>query len=243
MKIGILETGDVMKEASVPHADYGPMFHAFLTGVDPDITTAAYAVYDDVFPASVHDADGWLISGSKHGVYEPHPWIPKAEKFVRDCVTQSVPLVGICFGHQLIAQALGGVVVKSEKGWGLGATTYEITDKPGWMPELDETSIRAIHQDQVVELPPEASVFATSEFCTYAGLTYGDPERPKAISLQPHPEFSADFVRTVLEVRSGQVIPTDSAQTGIASLNQNVDNAAWARAIVRYFNENRASAA
>jgi len=237
MKIGILEAGDIMKEASEPYADYGPMFHAFLTAVDPEITTVGYPIYNGVFPSSAQEADGWIVSGSKHGVYEPHPWIPEAEEFVRSCVAQSVPMVGICFGHQLIAQALGGVVVKSDKGWGTGATRYEITEKLGWMPDLAQTSIRALHQDQVIELPPDASVFATSDFCTYAGLVYGDPEQPKAISLQPHPEFSADFVQAVLDTRAGETIPQATADRGVASLSQAVDNADWARAIVRYFKQ------
>ena len=65
-----------------------------------------------MFPEGIHDADGWLITGSRHGAYEDHPWIPPLEEFIRDAYAAQVPLVGICFGHQIIAQAMGGKVEK-----------------------------------------------------------------------------------------------------------------------------------
>lgn len=236
MKIGILEAGDILEEASKPHADYGPMFHDFLTAVDPNITTEAFAIYEGNFPGSPSDADGWLISGSKFGVYEDHDWIPVAEDFIRDCVSQNVPVVGICFGHQLIAQALGGTVVKSDKGWGTGVNTYIVSEKPGWMADApDVTNVLALHQDQVVTQPPNSTVFASSGFCEIAGLYYGNQERPQAISLQPHPEFSYDFVDTILRVRAGDPIPVADADKGRASLAKSVDGTDWARAIVSYF--------
>jgi len=242
MKIGILEAGDILKEASDPHADYGPMFHDFLTAVDPNITTQAYAIYEGKFPKAPSDADGWLISGSKFGVYEDHDWIPVAETFIRDCVAKSIPVVGICFGHQLIAQALGGVVEKSHKGWGTGVNSYDVSEKPSWMSDApDVTNVRALHQDQVIAQPPNSTIFARSEFCEIAGLYYGDSERPDAISLQPHPEFSHSFIETILTERAGDPIPLADVKTGLASLENSVDGSDWARAIVTYFTKARAA--
>lgn len=235
MKIGILEAGDIVPEASDPHAEYGPMFHDFLTAVDPSITTEAYAIYKGVFPQSPTAADGWIISGSRHGVYEDHDWIEPAEAFVRASVEARVPIVGICFGHQLIAQALGGVVEKSKKGWGTGVNRYALQSGNHFVPELGETSVRALHQDQVIVQPPGSTVFASSEFCEFAGLYYGPEARPDAITLQPHPEFSADYLEAVLKVRRGAAIPEDRADAGLQSLSKTVDNTHWARSIVQYF--------
>ena len=241
MKIGILEAGDIIPGAS-PHAEYGPMFHEFLTSVDPEIETQAWAIYKGVFPDSPQDADGWLISGSKHGVYDPLDWIAPAEQFVRDCMDADVPVVGICFGHQLIAKAVGAKVQKSDKGWGTGVNSYRVDERPNWMSAADsETSVRALHQDQVLSQPPGSTVFASSEFCEFAGLYYGDKDRPKAISLQPHPEFTADYTRNILTARRGTAIPEEACDSGIASLGTPVDNELWARAIVTYLSTARAA--
>jgi GMP synthase (glutamine-hydrolysing) len=134
--------------------------------------------------------DGWLISGSKHAVYEDHPWIPPLEDFVRRCYRNGIPVYGICFGHQLIAQALGGRVEKFRGGWALGRAEYS-TDSG------TSVFLNAVHQDQVVSPPDEATPFLTSSFCPYAGLVY---ER-KAESLQAHPEFDFDFVVLLVKAK------------------------------------------
>jgi GMP synthase-like glutamine amidotransferase len=144
-------------------------------------------------------------------------------------------VVGICFGHQILAEALGGRVEKSAKGWGLGVQDYELVARPGWAAGLpDRFAVRALHQDQVVTLPPDATVLARSPHCDYAALAYGDPEAPEAISLQPHPEFDAAFMDDLIALRTGTVLAEDAAAEARAGLAREVHSAHWARLIVGY---------
>jgi GMP synthase-like glutamine amidotransferase len=196
MKIGILETGEVAEVLKRRHGDYPAMFQRLLGAFDPTLEFATVSVVRGEMPAGPHQADGWLITGSRHGVYDDLPWIAPLKRFVRDCIAARVPVVGICFGHQLLAEALGGRVEKSAKGWGVGVHDYHVVSRPGWMTDLPEHfSVGAMHQDQIVEKPADAHVLATSPFCEYAALAYGDPEDPTAISVQPHPEFEPGFPR------------------------------------------------
>lgn len=204
MRIGILETGrppDVLKDK---HRNYPGMFEDLLREANPELTFESFAAIDGEVPSDPHRCDGWLITGSRHGVYEKLPWMLRLEQLIRDCVKAKVPVVGICFGHQIMAEALGGKVVKSDKGWGLGLHDYEITKVPGWMTNApDRMTIPAVHQDQVVEKPPGAEVIATSPFCTYAALAYDDV----GLSFQGHPEFSEAYQRDLLDVRFKGLAP------------------------------------
>ena len=132
-------------------------------------------------------------------------------------------------GIRFLAEALGGKVEKSAKGWGVGVHKYEVVRKPGWMKDAsDSFSVRALHQDQIVTLPPLATVLASSDFCEYAALAYGNPEAPFAISVQPHPEFSADYVDAIVEMRRGTAIPPATADAAKESLAQPVHSTLWA---------------
>ncbi|MGB7286566.1 MAG: type 1 glutamine amidotransferase, partial [Salaquimonas sp.] len=184
MKIGILQTGHVPEPLLQKHGAYPSMFERLFMGSGFAFET--FVVVDGDFPESVHDCDGWLITGSAHGAYEDHAFIPPLEDFIRASYKAEVPIAGICFGHQIMAQALGGKVEKFSGGWGVGHTTYEMQDK--------KRAILAMHQDQVVEKPTDAAVIASTEFCKNAGLAY----RGKAISFQPHPEFTPEFMRDLI---------------------------------------------
>lgn len=185
MRIGILECGRPLPDVQATHGTFADMFARLLDGHGFEFT--AYHVEEMVFPDNVHDQDGWLISGSKHGAYEDHAFVPPLEDFIREAFAQSIPMIGICFGHQIIAQALGGKVEKFAGGWAVGRRTYDLKGS--------QVAINAWHQDQVVELPPNAEVIGSNEFCANAALEYGQT----VFTLQPHPEFDgpliADYVR------------------------------------------------
>ena len=206
MRIGILETGRPPESLKDAHGSYPDMFVQLLAEANPDLSFVTFAAIDGEVPDDPGVCDGWLITGSRHGVYEKLPWMLKLEQLIRDAVAAKVPVVGICFGHQIMAEALGGKVVKSDKGWGLGLHDYEIAKAPEWMEGApDRMTIPAVHQDQVVVKPAGAEVIAGSEFCTYAALAYDDV----GLSFQGHPEFSEAYQRDLLDVRFKGLAPDD----------------------------------
>lgn len=244
MRIGILETGEVAEELRARHGDYPAMFRQLLSAVDPALEFATVRVVAGEMPVAPGQADAWLVTGSRHGVYDDLPWIAPLKAFLRDCVARHVPVVGICFGHQILAEALGGRAAKSDRGWGLGVQEYDFVARPGWMADAPaHFAMRALHQDQVVAPPEGATVLAKSRFCDYAALAYGDPEAPDAISLQPHPEFGPDFMAELLALRSGKAIPAADVDAARPGLGQPVASADWAKWIVAYLRRAEAARA
>ncbi len=202
MKIGVLRAGPVADELVSEFGEYDRVFADYLGPLDPDFTFQGWVVYEGDLPAAPDEADAWIISGSKFGVYEDHDWIEPLKALIRAIAAARIPLIGVCFGHQIMAEALGGRAVKFDGGWGIGRHTYRTANMPSWAADTpDEISIHAIHQDQVIQLPPDATTVASSDFCKNAALIYGDPEAPHAISIQPHPEFSDKFVTDLIAVR------------------------------------------
>lgn len=216
MKIGILQTGTSPSAIREDAGDYNELFEDLLDGRGMEFIS--YRVLDGEMPASVAEADGWLITGSRHGVYEPHPWIDPLEAFVHKIIAAEKPLVGVCFGHQLIARALGGAVEKFDGGWAVGPSLYET--KTG-----NELSLYAWHQDQVISCPRGARVLAHNDFCENAILAYDD----RILTFQAHPEFTPIFMSKLLNERRS-VLPLDVAETAIKNLEAGtqVDNLASA---------------
>jgi len=226
MKIGILLTGHIPPELGEDFGEYWLMFEKLLDGHGFEFTN--YAVVDNEFPSSVHSEDGWLITGSKHGAYEDHVWIPPLEDFLRDAYAQDIPIIGICFGHQILAQALGGKVEKYQGGWDVGTTDYYLENE-------GIKSLVAMHQDQVVELPQEAEVIARNDFCEYAGLAY----KGNALSFQPHPEFTPEFIKSLINIRAGTSFPQELADNALAELNPSPDSVQISLIMAKFFKEKR----
>ncbi|MXU64000.1 type 1 glutamine amidotransferase [Oceanomicrobium pacificus] len=238
MRIGILVAGHINGPLANAHGTYAPMYRTMLHSAAPEIETLSVSLVDGEALPAVDAADGWLVSGSRHGTYEDLPWIEPAKAFLRDAVAARIPVVGICFGHQLLAEAMGGASSKAPQGWGLGVHEYRFDRTPAWMAGAgDGFSGFAIHQDQVQTLPEGATVLASSAFCPYAALAYGDPDRPVALSVQPHPEFTRAFVRDLITERRGIAMPEDRSDEALAGLDRPVDNTAWARWIVDFFQQ------
>lgn len=223
MKIGILMAGHVPDALRSDRGDYDNMFRALLGGHGFDF--AAWDVEGMTFPDSVHDADGWLVTGSRHGVYENHPFIPPLERFVREAHAADIPLVGICFGHQIVAQALGGRVEKFAGGWALGRTRYDLADG-------GRVALNAWHQDQVVEAPEGSRRLASSALCDNAMLAYGR----KAFTIQAHPEFDPGLIGDFVAMRRGTgTYPDDRMDAAARATNEPVQPGAIADAIARFF--------
>lgn len=187
--IGILVTGHSPAELTEAYGNYADMFKRLLGKFD--FTFKTWFVVDGVFPDSPMEADGWLLTGSKFGVYEEHEWIRKLEDFIRQVHAARVPMVGICFGHQVMAKALGGHVEKFKGGWSAGPVTYKRSDTG------EEQVLLAWHQDQVIRVPEGAEVIGKTETCENAVIRYDD----WGLSYQPHPEFSPDFFEGLAAAR------------------------------------------
>lgn len=221
MHIGLLQAGHMPDEIVAKIGDYPDLYRRLL---EPEaLSLTPWAVVDDVFPESARAAEGWLISGSRHGAYESHGWIPRLEAFIRDIHAEEIPLVGICFGHQIIAQALGGRVRKFPGGWAVGRHSYD------W--HGDTVVLNAWHQDQITDLPPGAEVLATSPFCDYAALTYGNT----VFTVQAHPEFDREATKLLLDVRAPGVVPQDLIASATAELDRPTDDRRLAREIAAFF--------
>ena len=221
MKLAILETGKPPGDLAVRFGDYPAMF-ARLLGDGFDIATFDVEAGNLPIDPATHDA--YILTGSPAGVYDPLPWIAELADFVHLAKPQK--LVGICFGHQIMAEALGGHVEKSEKGWGAGLHTYPIVTREPWMDDAASVSVPASHQDQVVLQPPNTEVTASSLFTPYAGLAWTD--RP-AISFQFHPEFDPAYARALIEQRFDRIPDPDSAIASLDAPNDNARVGGWIR--------------
>ncbi|MHB8528525.1 MAG: glutamine amidotransferase-related protein [Caulobacteraceae bacterium] len=213
MKVGVLETGAPPAGLQAAFGRYPTMFQALLAGEDYD--WRIYDVRRGRFPARPEDCAAYIVTGSAAGVYDPEPWIGEAEAFLRSAKGKAA-LVGVCFGHQLMAQAFGGKVIKSEKGWGIGRHEYSVREKRPWI-DGEVASAPASHQDQVVEIPPGARIVAGSEFTPFGMLAWDDQP---AISVQLHPEFAPAYAKALIVARGddGRYAP-GQAEAALASLD------------------------
>ena len=172
--IGIIETGYPPDSLRPRFGTYSRMFEELL---GPAFDYTVFEVQKGHWPARPEDHDGFIVTGSAAGVYEDDPWIGELLDWLRAAKVRS-RLVGVCFGHQAMAQALGGEVIKSPKGWGAGLHRYEVVHPQRWTNGERQVAIPASHQDQVVRQPPNTEVVARSDFTPFAALAWTD--RPAA---------------------------------------------------------------
>lgn len=220
MKLGILKTGAPPGPLEAQFGSYPDMFQRLL-GLD----AYDYAVFDVAAgerPPRPETCDAYLVTGSSAGVYEPEPWIADLIAFLQAAKGRA-GLVGVCFGHQVMAQAFGGQVVKSPKGWGVGLHSYDLCEPvPGLAPKT-RLAAPASHQDQVVVPPPGARVLGASDFTPFGMLAYGDQP---AISIQLHPEFEPAYARALIEARRGSRYTDAQADQAVSSYAAPDDRAA-----------------
>ena len=221
MKVAVLETGRPPGTLADEFGDYVAMFNEML---GPKFKIERFDVAAGELPENAAAHKAYLITGSPAGVYQPLPWIAPLFEFIR--AAKRSRMVGICFGHQAMAEALGGHVEKSSKGWGVGLHRYALVRAEPWMDGAGDIAVPASHQDQIIIQPPNTVVLAQSSFTPYAGLAWTD--RP-AISFQFHPEFSVEFAKALITKRYDAVTGPDAAIASLDAPNDNVRVAGWIR--------------
>jgi len=239
MKLAVLEMGAPAASLRVTHGTYGQMFARAFREVAPAVNTEAFAIWDGAPFPTAQSFDAIIVSGSAYGLYEDRPFIPAAEAYVRHALAGQIPVVGICFGHQLMAQALGGAVVRSDKGWGVGVHCHGVETSMARTHgvALAEDAIRCIvsHRDQVVALSPEITRLGGSDFCPNGVLSYAGGA---GLSFQMHPEFTTAFARALLKSRRAD-IPASVAKQADQSFGQPSDRKAILTTILDFVRQRR----
>lgn len=216
------------------HGNYPQMIRRILEAAASaegiEISVINFDVEHGEYPDSPDSCDGYVITGSKKSVYDDEPWIHELKTFVRKLDSRRIRLVGICFGHQLIAEALGGRTIGAEAGWGVGIHDYEVIET-GWFmsPGTEHFSLVVSHKDQVVDLPEDATLLAGSAFCPNSLFTIGE----HVLAVQGHPEFSRSYSADLMHWRK-DILGPETYDKGIASLENPLSEKEVATWIIRF---------
>jgi GMP synthase-like glutamine amidotransferase len=229
LKIGILDADILAENLIGQYGSYAQMIQALIEPLDASIETQIYRVIEGEYPNDISACDAYIITGSKSSAYDGDEWILRLGDYVRLLFEHDITLLGICFGHQLIAHALGGEVQRSHKGWGVGVHCYQ-SEKAGrrlFLPA--EFALLASHQDQVVSLPSGAQRVAFSAFCPNAAYQI----EHKVLCFQPHPEFVPEYADALMQNRK-DIIPSAVFAAAQRSLTTPTDHLQVARIMLSF---------
>lgn len=229
LSVALLESDHVDANLRDIDGDYGEMFARLFTAHAPEVVLDRIDVVggEALPPLGAHD--GIVITGSRRSATDDLPWITGLVDLIRAAHAAEAPLVGICFGHQLIAHALGGRVERAPAGWGIGVHAATVTTPRPWMePAADGFRMLVSHQDQVAALPPDGRVIASSPHAPISAFEVGS-----LLGFQGHPEFRAPYADALMRRRVERIGPptVDAARTTLA---EPTDHATVARWIARF---------
>jgi GMP synthase-like glutamine amidotransferase len=231
MKICILENDDLAPEVAATYSGYGAMFERlFRDAAAVDWQFDVFHTPALEYPASFADYDAVLLTGSKADSFSDEPWVVELRRRVTELLEQKKKLLGICFGHQLIALCLGAKVGRAPQGWGVGRMSYDwhAANLP-LAPEDKTLSLLVSHRDQVLELPQNAVLLASNAHCPVAGYAVGE----EVFCVQGHPEFVADYSAFLMGKRR-ETLGEDLYGVGVKSLEERHDGLNVARMMVAF---------
>ena len=235
MRIGILQADAVIEQFQPEHGDYPGMIAGILgsaaTEMNLDVEFRNYDVEHGIYPDAIDECDAYIITGSKKSVYDGDPWIAALKKYTYELHQVKKKLVGLCFGHQLVAEALGGKTLGADVGWCVGIHESEVI-QPQWFmsdDELDPFTLIVSHKDQVVQLPKGAQLLASAQQCTNSMYCVDD----HILTMQGHPEFTREYSRDLMEMRQ-EILGVETYTEGVASLAKPLKKNIIARWIIRF---------
>lgn len=212
VSVGLLLCDHLDPDAAQVAGDYTELYPATYTSLGLDLRI--YEVTRGELPDDTDECDGWMTSGSRRSADENEPWIVAVGDLIARLHDERRPQVGICFGHQLTARALGGRIGRAEAGWGVGGRTFDVVQRAPWMePGVERFTLLMSHRDQVFELPDGAELVATSDYCPIGAYRIGD----HVFCVQGHPEFVPGLSALLLEQRRA-VIGDDVVDAALATL-------------------------
>lgn len=235
LRICILETDILRPELVDRYQGYGRMFEQLFAQQPIAAQFSVYNVVEGNYPTDAERFDAYLVTGSKADSFGSDPWILSLKSYLLERYERGDKLLGICFGHQLLALLLGGKSERAAQGWGVGTHRYRLAEQPAWMsPAVDELTLLVSHQDQVTALPENARVIASSEFCPIAAYSIED----QVLCFQGHPEFIHDYSKALLEIRQKH-LGEQLYQQGVASLQHDHQGTTVAEWMMRFIAQGR----
>jgi len=223
MKVGLLECDDVVGRFPEVKGGYREMFASLL----PGFSFRYYEAHRGQLPSSGSECDAWVCTGSKYSVYDGTRWIADLAAFIRSL---DRPYVGICFGHQMLAHAMGGEVAKAPQGWGVGVLPLHLLKHESWMePSLPEVRMQHMHQDQVQRLPERSILLGNSPHCEVGMFRFGET----MLGIEGHPEFTVEYGAALINERRTQ-IGEQGARKALESLKAKSDGPVVGRWIERF---------
>ena len=233
LRLGLLRCDDPVPELAQQHGTYAQMFAETLSQVEPNLELSVFSLPDGEWPteAQLTEFDGWLTTGTRASVYDDVTWIEQFAELVRTMHQRKIRFFGICFGHQMIAHALGGKVTRADHGWTVGAHQWQISSPRGWMdPPAEAIRLLHSHQDQVIEPPPGATVLAGTPSCPVTMMELGD----HFVGMQGHLEFGPEFVRPLYQSRV-ELMGAEVVEAACNSLADPLQRDTAARWIINFF--------